>query len=190
MMKYEMMIPPFERVEFEDMNKKQVQEYFDWYVGQVDYRISLLLNAIKEDGIDADFDYSIESLIPLWKWYEGKISYRELDESEYQLRISKHPEWMKEYIANKDLSWVTLMYCMDVALYFAKVVIKHNSTIKWGYFTKPKNRADVNQPVLLGFKHDIDLNPRLIVENCTRRSSKERLSTRLYDMYYAWKKYI
>ena len=189
-MKYEMMIPPFERVEFEKMNKKQVQEYFDWYTGQIDYRISLLLNAIKEDGIHADFDYSVESLIPLWEWYETKISYRELDDAEYQSRINNYPEWMKDYIADKDLSWNTLMYCMDVALYFAEVIIKHNTTIRWSYFTKPKNRASVNQPVLLGFNYDKDLNPRLIVENCTRRSGREKLNTRLYDMYFTWMKYL
>lgn len=189
-MKYEMMIPPFDRVEFEEMNKKQVQEYFNWYIGQVDYRISLLLNAIKEEGIDANFDYSIESLIPLWEWYEKKISYRKLDEAEYQSRIKKYPEWMKNYIAEKDLSWETLMYCMDIAIYFAEVIIRHNDGIKWGFFTKPKNRGDVNQPVLLGFKYGKDLNPRLVVENCTRHSGEKKLSTRLYDMYYTWIKYV
>ncbi len=64
-MQYEMMVPPFEQVEFREMNKKQAQEYFDWYIGQSEYRISLLLNAIKEDGVDIEFDYSVDSLIPL-----------------------------------------------------------------------------------------------------------------------------
>ncbi len=185
-----MMIPPFNRVEFEDMNKKQAQEYFDWYVGQIDNRISLLLTALKEAGINTEFDYSVESLIPLWEWYEGKISYRKLDEPEYQLRIQKQPEWMKDYVVETDLSWETLMYCMDIALYFAEVIIRHNETIKWGFFTKPRNRADVNQPVLLGFRYDMDLNPRLVVENCTRHSGEAKLATRLYDMYNTWMKYI
>ncbi len=118
------------------------------------------------------------------------ILYRTLDENEYQSRINKYPEWMKEYIAETDLSWNTLMYCMDIALYFAEVIIRHNDCIKWGYFVKPKNRTGVNQPVLLGFKYDMDLNPRLIVENCTRRSKKEKSSTRLYDAYYVWMKYL
>ncbi|MBO4438942.1 MAG: hypothetical protein J5798_06275 [Spirochaetaceae bacterium] len=190
MIEYEMMIPPFEMVQFEEMNKKQVQEHFDWYIGQISHRLSLILNTIKEDNIDVDLDYSIESLIPLWEWYETKISYRKLDDSEYQSRISNRPKWMKDCIDDEDLSWETLMYCMDVALYFAEVIIKHNATIKWGYFTNPKNRANVNQPVLLGFKYNKDLNPRLIVENCTRRSGREKLSTRLYDMYYTWMKYL
>ena len=189
-MQYEMMVPPFERVEFWEMNKKQAQEYFDWYLGQADYRVNLLLTAVKEDGVDADFDYSVESLLPLWEWYESKITYRKLDEAEYQARISRHPEWMKDDVSDTDLSWETLMYCMDVALYFAEGIIKHNSSIYWGYFTKPKNRYGVNQPVLLGFKHNMDLNPRLIVTNCTRHSGREKLSSRLYDIYYTWMKYV
>ena len=48
----------------------------------------------------------------------------------------------------------------------------------------------VNQPTLLGFKADMDLNPRLIVINCTRRSSKERNNNRLLDMYNTWMNYI
>ena len=48
----------------------------------------------------------------------------------------------------------------------------------------------VNEPTLLGFKSDMDLNPRLIVLNCTRRSGKERLNTRLFDMYNTWMSYI
>ena len=191
LMNYEMMIPPFERVDFQDMNKKQAKEYFDWYLSQIDYRISLLLTAIQEDGIKDDFNYSVESLIPIWKWYEGKIYYRTLDEHEYQNLLRAYPDWMKPYISEQDLSWETLMYGMDVALYFAKVIIENNmGNVSWGYFTKPKNRDSVNQPVLLGFKNNMDLNPRLIVVNCTHRSGEEKLPTRLYDMYNVWKKFL
>ena len=61
---------------------------------------------------------------------------------------------------------------------------------KWGYFTKPKNRFSVNEPVLLGFKDNDDLNPRLIVENCTRKSAKEKMDDRLLKIYNTWMKYI
>ena len=111
-------------------------------------------------------------------------------DSEYHNIISKYPQWMIDHINDNDLSWETLMICMDVAIYFAEVIVKHNSSIKWGYFTKPKKRASVNQPVLLGFKYDKDLNPRLIVENCTRHSGEEKKSTRLYDMYFIWMGFI
>lgn len=31
-MEYEMMIPPFKHGKFADMQKKEVQKYFDWYI--------------------------------------------------------------------------------------------------------------------------------------------------------------
>ena len=31
-MEYEMMIPPFKHGEFINMKKKEVQQYFDWYI--------------------------------------------------------------------------------------------------------------------------------------------------------------
>ncbi len=190
-MQYKMMIPPFKTVKFWEMNKKQAEEYFEWFISQIDYRISLILNAAMEDGIDYCFDYSVESLIPLWDWYENKITYRKLSESEYQSLLNDYPEWIRDFIPTSNLSFETLMYCSDLAIYFAQVIIKNNSPkISWGYFTKPKNRANVNEPTLLGFKYDKDLNPRVIVENCTRRSGREKSSTRLYDMYNIWMEYI
>lgn len=187
---YEMMIPPFKIVDFSEMNNKQAKEYFDWYISQIEKRIALLISSINEEGNIDCLDYTIESLIPLWEWYERRIKYRIIDQEEREARIKKLPYWMHEYVSDNDLSWETLTYGMDVAIYFAEVIVRHNEKIKWGFFTKPKNRADVNQPVLLGFNNDIDLNPRLIVQNCTRRSAKEKQSTRLYDMYYTWMKYI
>ncbi len=189
-MEYEMMVPPFERVEFEEMTKKQAQEYFDWYMDQKENRISMLLSFAKDEGVVANFDYSVESLIPLWEWYEKKIYCRELDFKEYQEQLMKYPEWMKDFVSKKELSWETLMYCMDVALYFAEVIIRHNSSIRWGFFTKPKNRDGVNQPVLLGFLHNMDMNPRQIVVNCTRDSAENKSATRLFDVYNVWMSYV
>ena len=48
-MKYEMMIPPFKHGEFIDMRKKEVQQYFDWYISQVNYRINVLNEQIEKE---------------------------------------------------------------------------------------------------------------------------------------------
>lgn len=190
-MQYEVMIPPFEYIEFPKMNKRQAKEYFDWYISQIDHRISLLSSAVLADETVLSFDYSVESLIPLWEWYENKISFVKLDDSEYQKKLQKYPSWMENYISNMDLSYTTVVYGMDIALYFAEVIIRNNEgKVKWGYFTKPRNRLSVNEPTLLGFKNDDDLNPRLIVLNCTRHSNEERQATRLYNMYYTWMNYL
>ena len=188
---YEMMVPPFEHGKFSEMNKKQTEQYFNWYVGQIEYRIKQLIDLIHDEGVEYEFDYSIDSLVPIWKWLETKISYRVLSDEEYQNKLEKYPEWMAEYIQKKEFSYETLMYVADVAMYFAEVMIKNNDDkIKWGYFTKPKKRQSVNEPVLLGFKNNDDLNPRIVLLNLLRKSSEETDEKRLYNIYHVWMKYI
>ena len=170
-MEYEMMIPPFERVDFKDMKKRQAQEYFDWYIEECEKRMCFLRNQLQIDGIEEPLDYSIESLITVWRWMENQITYRELKTEEYQKKKDSYPEWMQPYVSQNDFSYKTLMYCMDVAIYFARVVIMNSEgNVKWGFFTSPKTSASVNEPTLLGFKHHMDLNPRRVVLNCLRRS--------------------
>lgn len=186
-MEYEMMIPPFSHCEFSEMTKKEAQLYFEWFVSQVGHRISILNNYIVNDGGNLVLDYSIESLIPLWRWYEGKIQTVLKDDEDYRKEIERHPVWMKQYISQTTISNETLKIGLDVSMYFAEVIIRNSAgKIKWGYFCKPKKRISVNEPTLLGFEGGEDLNPRLIILNCTRKSSKEANERRLYDMYNIW----
>ncbi len=190
-MDYELMIPPFQHNGYEEFNKKQAEEYFQWYVGQTEYRIDVLNNFLINEGKNIVLDFSPESLIPLWDWYEGKIIVEQKSEVELQKEIQSYPDWMKNEISTTKISLQTYKFGMDIAIYFAEIIRKNSEgKIQWGYFTKPKNRASVNQPVLLGFKARMDLNPRLVIVNCTRRSSKEQHAERLIEMYYTWMKYV
>lgn len=190
-MEYELMIPPFNCNSFKEFNKKQVEEYFQWYVEQIGYRIEVLSNFLKYEEETISLDFSIESLIPLWNWYESKIIVEQKNEEELLKEIQKYPSWMKDEISTTKISLQTYKFGMDIAIYFAEIIRKRSEgKIQWGYFTKPQNRASVNQPVLLGFKAEMDLNPRLVITNCTRRSSKERNKERLVEMYYTWMRYI
>lgn len=190
-MEYEMMVPPFKHTGFENLKKKETHEYFKWYVSQIGHRIKVLEDYILNEGENIIFDYSPESLIPLWTWYEKKIIIVDKMADEFAEDLSKYPEWMHNEISKTKISLETLKFGMDIAIYFAEIIIKEcNGKIQWGYFTKPKNRMSVNEPTLLGFEGNNDLNPRLIVINCTRRSSRESKNTRLYDVYNTWMEYI
>lgn len=178
-------------IAFKDMTPKQAKEYFEQYTGQIEIHLKNLKNEVCSEVGDMNFDYSPESLIPLWSWYEKKIELEEKSEDEMLEEAKRYPEWMHAYLGQTKISLQTLRYCLEVALYFAEVIIRNcNGKIYWGYFTRPKNRMSVNEPTLLGFKGKMDLEPRLVVLNCTRRSSRETLNTRLYDMYYIWMKYV
>lgn len=190
-MEYELMIPPFRHNGFKELSKKQAEEYFDWYTNQINHRIEVISNYISSTGEKIHFDYSPDSLIPIWSWYEKNIIVEDKTKEELENEISKHPAWMKNEISSTKISLETFKFGMDIAIYFAEIIIRNsNGKVYWGYFTKPKNRMSVNQPVLLGFKADMDLNPRLVITNCTRRSYRESQPDRLHEMYKNWMQFI
>lgn len=190
-MDYKMMIPSFEHRTFSQMTKKECEMYFRWYIAQIEERISVLEQYICSTGGDVVFDYSPESLKQLWGWYEERITLIPKSEEELTNEKEKYPEWMHNYLSKTKISYHTLMYGMDVAIYFGEVIIRNsNARVNWGYFNKPKSRMSVNEPVLLGFVNGMDLNPRLVVINCSRRSSTEKKAERLLEMYYEWMKML
>lgn len=87
-----------------------------------------------------------------------------------------------------EFSYQSLSLVLDIADYFAEVVIKNDPSIHWGYFTKPRNRVSVNRPVLRGFKFDMD--PRLIVSNCAYPSEESWEPKTLYNIYHNWLEFI
>jgi len=188
-MEYELMGEPFDFEGFVSLTKKQAEAYFQWYLGQIDGRIHQLESYIKDtSNCKVIFDYSVESLIPLWEWYETKIIVEEMSQDEIEEELEGRPDWMQAEILKDTtkISIKTWAFGMDIAMYFAEVFIKHNPSVKWGYFTKPKSRVSLNRPVLLGFVGGKDLDPRRIVVNCTYRSIREKKMSRLYDLYYVW----
>lgn len=175
-MEYDYLVSSFDFDSFDNISKKQADEYFRWYVSQSETRIDLLKMFIDENHSGGvNFDYSPNSLVPLWKWFEDEILFNGQgfgSESE------------------NDFSGGVLKIITDISFYFAEVFIKNTPTIKWGYFTKPKNRMSVNKPVLVGFKADMILDPRLVVRNCAYRSADNKNSEILYNIYFNWQEFI
>lgn len=89
------------------------------------------------------------------------------------------------------MSYNTLAICSDVAIYFAEVFRKHNKPyISWGFFTRPPKYDSVNEPVLLGFIRNQNLNPRRMVYHCTLHHIEGNTEFNLYEMYRVWEKDI
>lgn len=176
-MEYNYMVSPFGFDSFDNINKKQAQEYFQWYISQSEIRIGLLRTFINENHLEPiNFDNSPDSLVHLWKWFEDDILFSE------QGLVS---EWGND-CCNAEFPNEVLKIIVDISFYFAEVFLNNNPSITWGYFTKPKNRMSVNKPVLVGFKADMDLDPRLIVRNCAYRSLDNKNYKNLYNLYINW----
>lgn len=189
-MEYRKIVPP-DKLEFETMTKKQASEFFDWYIKDKEYGLCFLEKYLQKENEKIKLDYSPESLISIWEWYEDKIKVVNKTLDELGKEMSNYPTWMHAEIKETKVSLNTLIFAWDVAIYFAETIIKNSQgKIYWGYFSKPKNRMSVNQPTLLGFKSGMDLNPRQIVMTCTRKSCLEFDNMRLVNAYYTWQEYI
>ena len=189
MEKYTIDIPPFEISEFDLMSPKEADCFFQWYISNISKRLFVLSEYIKATSkTDILLDGTDESLISIWKWLTGcmeaSISLKKLKTSIKQL------DFVNLFTNNKALSVNTYAISMDVALYFAESLIKHNKSLSWSYFTKPKNQMSVNKPIVKGFKNGIVLDPRLVVENLLFRSLKEKDDYLLLKTYLKWESLV
>ena len=66
-MNYPLMISPLDDILFEDMKKKQAEQYFQWFIQDRENRVAVLQNYIKETEGNIPLDKSVESLLPLWE---------------------------------------------------------------------------------------------------------------------------
>lgn len=184
-------LPQVTGIEFDEFTPKMAKEYFDWYINDREHRLRILKEYLREIHKDITLDFSPESLIPLWGWYETQIVEEDKDPCELQSEKEQYPEWVRDHISDKKISMETLKYAWDISIYFAEVIVRNNKDkISWGYITKPKRNFYVNRPVLKGFAFNKLLEPRHIVYICTLKSAESKDSNRLYDLYYVWMEYI
>ena len=179
------------KIKFEEFTPKMAKEYFEWYINEREHRLTILKKYLSEIHEDITLDFSPESLIPLWSWYETQIVEEDKDPYELQAEKEQYPEWVRDHISDKKISMETLKFTWDVAIYFAEVMVRNNKEkISWGYITRSKRHIHVNRPVLKGFTANLLLDPRHVVYICTLKSAKEKDPNRLYDLYYVWLEYI
>ena len=189
---YEELLTPFEIVPFEEMNKKQVVQYFDWFMETKAERLRYLEEYIHNKSGMVTFDYSPESLIDLWIWFKDKIVWEEKTPKEIEEELESTPERFRHYVTEntKKLSIQTLMISVDIAVYFGECIINNNPTIHWGYITKPKKIVDVNKPRLIGFNGNSSVFPYRLISVCLERSSEKWNDEELYETYQIWQKLI
>ncbi|MBP3770467.1 hypothetical protein DW775_05920 [Agathobacter rectalis] len=191
-MQYNGMTPPFELISFEDMKKKQAEQYFVWYIDTIEQRIQNLEKYINLTGTRMVLDKTPNSLIELWDWFSNHIEVCTKDEQELMLELTMRPDWIKAHIMSdrRKLSLNTIMIAVDISAYFGEVFIKNNPNIYWGYLSKPKKLHGVNRPRLLGFAGDMSVYPYGRVEMCIWKTIETVDNMHLFNMYQVCLKMI
>lgn len=191
-MQYNGMTPPFELISFEDMKKKQAEQYFVWYIDTIEQRIQNLEKYINLTGTRMVLDKTPNSLIELWDWFSNHIEVCTKDEQELMLESAMRPDWIKAHIMSdrRKLSLNTIMIAVDISAYFGEVFIKNNPNIYWGYLSKPKKLYGVNRPRLLGFAGDMSVYVYGRVEVCIWKTIETVDNMHLFNMYQVCLKMI
>lgn len=190
---YPLMSAPFSDIPYEKFTKKQTEIHFQWVMSQKTERIQILqeyLCNISNEKISLDLTPS--SLVTLWRQFEDIIEYQELSINEIQKRAEGKIGLEKNIITNSTQEWTlrTKALIYDISLYLGEVFVTNNASIHWGYLCKPKKLDGVNQPILLGFKADICVNPISLISVATLKSKKEKDSNRLLTLYNTWLEYV
>lgn len=191
-MQYNGMTPPFELISFEDMKKKQAEQYFVWYIDTIEQRIQNLEKYINLTGTRMVLDKTPNSLIELWDWFSNHIEVCTKDKQELMLESAMRPDWIKAHIMSdrRKLSLNTIMIAVDISAYFGEVFIKNNPNIYWGYLSKPKKLHGVNRPRLLGFAGDMSVYVYGRVEVCIWKTIETVDNMHLFNMYQVCLKMI
>ena len=191
-MQYNGMTQPFELISFEDMKKKQAEQYFVWYIDTIEQRIQNLEKYINLTGTRMVLDKTPNSLIELWDWFSNHIEVCTKDEQELMLESAMRPDWIKAHIMSdrRKLSLNTIMIAVDISAYFGEVFIKNNPNIYWGYLSKPKKLHGVNRPRLLGFAGDMSVYVYGRVEVCIWKTIETVDNMHLFNMYQVCLKMI
>lgn len=191
-MQYNGMTPPFDLIPFEDMKKKQAEQYFVWYIDTIEQRIQNLEKYINLTGTHMVLDKTPNSLIELWDWFSNHIEVCTKDEQELMLELAMRPNWIKAHIMSdrRKLSLNTIMIAVDISAYFGEVFIKNNPNIYWGYLSKPKKLHGVNRPRLLGVAGDMSVYVYGRVEVCIWKTIETVDNMHLFNMYQVCLKMI
>ena len=180
----------FDNYAFFELTPKQAKEYFKWYMEAIPHRITLLWNYIQQDCPEIKaFDYSPESLISIWEWYETKIKQVPKSKEEIEYEVSIYPKWMEEEIQKITMKFTdeTLSLALDIATYLGEVVVKNHQYLYWGHYSRPKNEVAVNRPVILGLQSKKRrFDPSRVVFVIMILSSKDHDKNQLYDLYRYW----
>jgi hypothetical protein len=185
--------PPlhFDQLENPDkLSKSEAKQFFTRFVGMAESRVAILRNAFAActGRPESALDESPESLDVLWNWVTTAIGTRSPNKEEIAARENRLTSWIQSLIGRgaainendarklrnnfeldqKELSADTITLAIDVGFYFAKVLIRRFTDIKW-WLESQKSDSAYNKPTLAlisDMKEPPTCDPYDVVKSC------------------------
>ncbi len=194
-MPYEVIQPPF-TLKFEEMPKKELRSYFQWYLNSIPDRIKVLTAAVQQTPAFEEWtaDYSPESLNRLGEWLADQVEKRERTQAEIEEEIRKvgtsfpRPQ---DVVGTHILTIRSLSIAMDVGMYLSQVFQTNHPSLRWDQPFGSKRFIDYGQPVLVGFGPRGMFNPtHIIIVLASALADHLRTKSRLREIYDIWAKKV
>jgi hypothetical protein len=178
---------PFEFTPFSVMSKTEAKEYYEWFLSIIPRRIEALQEYVESSGSLVQLDLSQDSLISLWGWFIPRIEQKKLTAEEMNEELELVPDWMRPEVEQNVLKFSkdTETQIIDIGIYFSSVLLHSSNQLKWIVIHKPRNHADVNQPLLAGTGR-IRLNPIRVVDVCAARALSDVGNINMLSDLYVW----
>ena len=143
-------IPAEHKEDFFQMNKKEAQAYFDWFMSIKDDRLNILSNHVKTDHKEWQADFTRSSLTPLFEWFSRSISQRPMTSAEISHEEGKIKGLLKGHIdvGDKTFTDESVSVCFDAGIYFAETLRKNIPGMEWTFVMKPKRYVYYAQPII------------------------------------------
>ena len=188
-MSYTTIKPPF-TLDFGEMSKKELKEYFAWFQNILSQRLDELTSAVKQTpGFETwQADFTPASLDLLGDWFYAQVETRPRTQEEIQ-EITSRSSFPIE-VPGEDLTNRTFSLAMDLGMYLSQVFLKSYPALRWDQQFGGKKNADYGQPVLVGFGV-VPFNPVwILVTLAYGVASKRKTGKRLREIYDIWAKLI
>lgn len=188
-MTYSIIQPPF-TLNFKEMSKKELKDYFIWFHEILPSRLDELRRAVQESsGYERwSADFTPESLDLLGEWYAAQIETQPRSNEEIA-EIESHLSFPIE-IPKVDLTNRTFSLAMDVGMYLSQVFLKSHIQLRWDQPLSNKKFIDYGRPVLMGFGV-VPFNPvRMLVTLAYSIVSNSENGKSLRELYDIWVKMI
>ena len=136
-------------------------------------------------------DYTKNSLIKLYQWFECKVMYRKMidhEKKEIEKQISKTPSFVG-FIEIPETTFTdeTVSICFDIGIYFGDVFVNNLAGIKWIQKINSTNYIDYAQPIIATKVSKVPINTRRVAENMARIIiDKEEKRKSFLELFEKW----
>lgn len=170
------------------MSKKELVDYFSWFMGIIPERLSELASAVRQTpGFEAwQPDKSPASLEALGVWLASQVETRPRTDEE--LQDIKSRSLYPIDVSDKELTDKTFSLAVDTGMYLSQVFLQNHPSLRWNQEFGNKKFIDYGQPVLVEFGFG-PLNPvQIMVTLAYGLAKRTRTGRRLGEVYDVWAK--